>query len=158
MNAWAIAKSGKALAILLLAGACSNVLPFTKIDGTDPAALAKLDRRWVVLNTGGTDVQAMDPPATMVFDTAAGTVSGFDGCNEFDGTFTFEQGRLEADVSSTDQACTSDTASDVSSTINDLFTQGAEVVDTEFMAAEVLMLTNDSGDVRMAPPEMLSEK
>jgi heat shock protein HslJ len=158
MKSEVMAKSGIALALAAFVAACGAATPFTKIDGTDSAALSKLDGSWVVINTGGTDVQSMNPPATMTFDTAARTVSGFDGCNDFNGSYTFEDGRLRANVAGTRRACTSDAARTVSARINNLFTEGAEAVDTNFMGAEVLMLANDNGDVRMAPPEMLNQR
>lgn len=43
----------------------------------------------------------------------------------------------------------------ISARLGDLFTQGAEVVDTSFMGAHVLMLKNAGGDVRMGSTEVL---
>ena len=91
----------------------------------------------------------------MVFDTRAKAVSGFDGCNDFKGSYSFDQGLLKAKVSSTRRACTSDMARTISARLGDLFTKGAEVVDTSFMGAHVLMLRNAGGDVRMGSTEVL---
>ena len=43
----------------------------------------------------------------------------------------------------------------ISARLGDLFTKGAEVVDTSFMGAHVLMLRNAGGDVRMGSTEVL---
>lgn len=154
-------ESGKvaaSVAVLAMAGVLGACTPFTKIDGSDPSALSKLDGSWTVINTGGTEVKGMDPEAVIVFDTAGSTVSGFDGCNNFKGTFTFEGGRLKAKVAGTRKACTSDMARTISGRISDLFAQGAEAVDTSFMGANVLMLKNDNGDIRMAPTAVLEKE
>ena len=81
--------------------------------------------------------------------------SGIDGCNDFKGSYSFDQGLLKAKVSSTRRACTSDMARTISARLGDLFTKGAEVVDTSFMGAHVLMLRNAGGDVRMGSTEVL---
>ena len=46
----------------------------------------------------------------------------------------------------------------ISARISDLFSQGAEVVDTSFMGASVLMLKNANGDVRMGSTSELQKK
>jgi heat shock protein HslJ len=153
-----------ALATAGLLGACSSsgsgsfLNPFTKIDGTDPSVLAKMSGSWTVINTGGTQIENMDPPAVVVFNTADSSVSGFDGCNNFNGTYSFTEGRLKANVASTRRACTTDMARTVSTRLNALFGEGAEVVETSFMAANVLMLRNDNGDVRMGPTDKLKSE
>lgn len=153
-----LVKSTLVLATASLFGACSSMNPFTKIDGSNASNVSKMNGGWTVINTGGTKVEGLDPPATMVFDTGSRTVSGFDGCNEYRGTYAFEGGQLKAKVSSTRRACTSDMARTVSTRINDLLSQGAEVVDTTFMGANVLMLRNARGDVRMGPTSALQKK
>lgn len=162
MNAASLARAAAVLAIGGLLAACSGtsprLTPFTKIDGSDPSVLAKMDGSWTVINTGGNKVEGMTPPAVMVFDTRGASVSGFDGCNDFRGSYTFEQGRLTARVQSTRRACTSELARTVSTRINDLLAQGAEVVDTAFMGANVLMLKNANGDVRMGPTDVLKKQ
>jgi len=162
MNTASLARSAAVLAVGGLLAACSGtsprLTPFTKIDGSDPLVLAKMEGSWTVINTGGNKVEGMTPPAVIVFDTRASSVSGFDGCNNFRGSYVFEQGRLKARVQSTRRACTSDQARMVSTRINDLFAQGAEVVDTAFMNANVLMLKNADGDVRMGPTDVLKKQ
>ena len=152
------AKSAPLLATAALVGACSSMTPFTKLDGTDPTALSKINGSWTVMNTGGTKVEGMDPPATVVFDTGSRSVSGFDGCNDFKGSYSFDRGLMKANLASTRRACTSDMARTISARINDLFSQGAEVVDTTFMGASVLMLKNANGDVRMGSTSALQKK
>ncbi len=153
-----LATSVAVIAVAGLVGACSSMTPFTRIDGTDPNLVAKMNGSWTVINTSGTKVEDLNPPATIVFNTADRSVSGFDGCNDFKGTYTFERGLLKANVAGTRRACTSQMATTVSNRINDLFRQGAEVVDTTFMSANVLMLKNASGDVRMGPTSVLQKK
>lgn len=153
-----LANSVALLAMAGLVGACSSLTPFTRIDGTNAAVLPKMEGSWTVINTGGTKVEGLNPPATIVFNTADRSVSGFDGCNDFKGTFAFDAGLLKANVASTRRACTSEMANTVSKRINDLFRQGAEVVETTFMAANILMLKNAGGDVRMGPTSALQKK
>lgn len=152
------AKPATLLAAAALLGACSSMTPFTKLDGSDPAALSKMNGSWTVMNTGGTKVEGMNPPATIVFDTSSRSVSGFDGCNDFKGSYSFDRGLMKANVAGTRRACTSDMARTISARINDLFAQGAEVVDTTFMGASVLMLKNANGDVRMGSTSELQKK
>lgn len=154
-------KSGKvvaSVAALAMAGVLGACTPFTRIDGSDPSALSRLDGSWTVINSGGTEVKGLDPAAVIVFDTAGSTVSGFDGCNNFNGTYTFEGGLLKAKVAGTRKACTGEMARTISGRISDLFAQGAEVVDTNFMSANILMLKNDNGDIRMAPTAVLEKE
>ena len=146
------------LATTVLLGACSGLTPFTRIDGSNAALLPKMNGSWTVINTGGTKVEGVDPPPTIVFDTATRSVSGFDGCNDFRGSYAFDQGRLKASVAGTRRACTSEMARTVSARMADLFSQGAEVVETHFMSANVLMLRNAGGDVRMGPTQVLQKK
>jgi heat shock protein HslJ len=156
-----VIKSGKvarpvvAFAMMGVLGACT---PFAKIDGTNPSAVSRIDGSWTVNNAGGTKIEGMDPLAVIVFDTAGGAVSGFDGCNNFKGTYTFEEGRLKAKVAGTRKACTSDTARTISARIGNLFTEGADVVETAMFGARVIMLTNANGDVRMAPTAVLEKE
>lgn len=153
-----LTRSTAALALTGLAAACSSVLPFTKIDGSDPAKLSMMNGSWTVMQLGDTKTEGMNPPATVVFDTANRAVSGFDGCNDFKGSYTFDQGRLKANVAGTRRACTSDLARNVSARMADLFAQGAEVVDTSMMGAHVLMLRNAGGDLRMGSTSALQKK
>lgn len=158
MNSFAMGRYVVPVAAAGLLAACSAMTPFTKIDGSTPSALSRMEGSWTVINTGGTKLEGMQPPAVIVFDTSAGTVTGFDGCNEFKGPYTFERGLLKARVASTRRACSSDQARAVSQRIADLFRNGAEVVDTSFMGAHVLMLKNAAGDVRMGPTAVVEKK
>lgn len=57
-------------------------------------------------------------------DTAKGTVTGFDGCNRRNGTFTFDVGRLKAKTATTRMACASNAARQASTAIGDLLGNG----------------------------------
>jgi heat shock protein HslJ len=153
-----ILQFSRTFAVLVVLGVVGACTPFTKIDGTNPSAFSKMQGSWTVMNTGGTPIEGMDRLPVIVFDTSKRTVSGFDGCNDFKGSYTFAEGRLKAQVAGTRKACTSDIARTISARISDLFTQGAEVVETSFMAGRVLMLTNSNGDVRMGPTEVLEKE
>jgi len=141
-----------------VASACAGLLPFSRIDGTDPSAIEKMEGSWTVMNSGGEPIENMEPHAVIVFDTAAGSVSGFDGCKNFKGSYSFDQGLLKAQVAGTKRACTSDSARKVSGLLGELLASGAEVVDTSMMGTHVLMLKNANGDLRMGPTAMLDEK
>lgn len=155
---YSLTKSIAVIAVAGLIGACSSLNPFTKIDGSDASLMSRMDGSWTVVNTGDTKVEGVNPPATIVFNTADRSVSGFDGCNDFKGSYTLTGGLLKANVAGTRRACTSDAASKVSALIADLFKQGAEVVDMRFMAGKILMLKNASGDVRMGPTSVMQKK
>ena len=87
----------------------------------------------------------------MTFDTAHGTISGFHGCNPIRGPYTFEGSRLKAKIASGRMACTSDAAKQASAAINDLLTNGAEVVETSLLKGHVLMLRNNNAEIRLWP-------
>ena len=131
--------------------ACDQRGGMRKLLSADPDVQAGIGNATL----GDTKAEGMTPPAVVVFDTRAKAVSGFDGCNDFKGSYSFDQGLLKAKVSSTRRACTSDMARTISARLGDLFTKGAEVVDTSFMGAHVLMLRNAGGDVRMGSTEVL---
>lgn len=100
-------------------------------------------------------LEGVSPRPTIVFNTSDGSVSGFDGCNNFKGTYTLQGGRLKAKVAGTRKACPSDVARGVSEQINNLFSNGAEVVETSFMGAHVLMLKNNAAELRIAPSDQV---
>lgn len=129
-----------------LLAACT---PFTKIGG-DGQTLAKIDGRWTVRYVGGKELDPAVKPE-IAFDAAKGTVSGFDGCNRFNGTFAFEGGLLKAKTAGTRMACTSEPARQASAAIGDLFTQGAEFVEVSMYGAQVLMMRNASSEIRLIP-------
>lgn len=110
------------------------------------------------MNMGGTKIEGMDPLPTIVFNTADHSVSGYDGCNDFKGTYAFDGKLMKAKVAGTRRACTSDVARSVSTRIADLLSQGAEVVELSMFGANVLMLKNASGDVRMGPTSVAQKK
>lgn len=118
-----------------LLAACS---PFTKVTG-DGMTLAKIDGYRTVRYLAGKELDATLKPE-INFDTAKGTVSGFDGCNRFNGTLTFEGGLLKARTAGTRMACPSDAARQVSAAIAGLFANGAEVVETSMYSANMLMM------------------
>lgn len=129
-----------------LLAACT---PFTKVTG-DGKTLARIDGSWTVRYVGGKEIDPALKPE-IAFDTAKGTVSGFDGCNRFNGTFTFEGGLLKARTAGTRMACPSEPARQASAAIADLFANGAEVVETSMYAANVLTMKNASSELRLIP-------
>ena len=129
-----------------LLAACT---PFTRVTG-DSKTLAKIDGNWTVRYLGGKELDAALKPE-INFDTAKGTVSGFDGCNRFNGTFAFEGGLLKARTAGTRMACPSEAARQASAAIADLFANGAEVVETSMYSANVLMMKNASSELRLIP-------
>lgn len=154
-----LTRSAAAVAVAAMLGACSSLTPFTTIDGTDASKLTLMNGHWTVMNLNGTEkTDGLNPPAVIEFDTASRSVSGFDGCNNFKGTYSFEGGLLKAKVAGTRSACGSELARTVSSRINDLLTNGATVFDTSIRGARILTLKNAGGDVRMAPTSLLQKK
>ncbi len=71
------------------------------------------------------------------------------------GTYSFVGGQLKAKVSGTRMACPGETAKAVSKQMANLFTKGAEVVETSFMGAHVLMLKNSSAELRLGSSDQL---
>jgi heat shock protein HslJ len=111
----------------------------------------KLDR---ALERRGT-AEGVTPKPTIVFNTGNNTVSGFDGCNNFKGSYTFVDGKLKAKVSGTRMACPNEAARGVSGQMANLFANGAEVVETSFMAGHVLLLKNSSAELRLGPSDQV---
>ena len=147
MNAKKIIRSSIGLGVVIALTACTL---FTRIQG-DADTLPKLNGDWLVKYVAGKPLAPMAKEPQMVFDTAHGTISGFDGCNPIRGSYTFEGGRLKAKIASGRLACTSDAAKQASAAINDLLTNGAEVVETALMKGHVLMLRNGTAEIRLAP-------
>lgn len=129
-----------------LLAACT---PFTKVTG-DGATLGKIEGKWTVRYVGGKELDPAVKPE-IAFDTAKGTVGGFDGCNRFNGTFTFDGGVLKAKTAGTRMACTSDAARQASAAISNLFANGAEVVELSMYGTQVLMMRNESSEIRLLP-------
>ena len=127
--------------------ACSA---FTKSTGS-PDTVAKLDGVWAVTHVAGKKLEGVRPE--LKFDFAQRTVSGFDGCNRFGGSFTFEGERLQAKTVSTQMACTNDAARQASAEIAELLVNGAEVVDVAMDEGRVLMLKNAKAEIRMRPSQ-----
>lgn len=140
-----------ACSIVLGAAACT---PFTKVKGDDKTAV-KMDGSWTVLWSGGAQLEGVTPKPTIVFNTGNNTVSGFDGCNNFKGSYTFVDGKLKAKVSGTRMACPNEAARGVSGQMANLFANGAEVVETSFMAGHVLLLKNSSAELRLGPSDQV---
>jgi heat shock protein HslJ len=128
--------------------------PFTKIEGDDKTDV-KINGSWTVLWSGGAKLEGVTPRPTIVFNTTDSTVSGFDGCNNYKGTYSFVGKQLKAKVAGTRMACPNQAARAVSEQMASLFTNGAEVVDTSFMGAHVLMLKNSSAELRLGPSDTL---
>lgn len=138
---------GAGLGVMMALTACT---PFTRIQG-DADTLSKLNGDWLVKYVAGKPLATMAKEPQMIFDTAHGTISGFDGCNPIRGPYTFEGGRLKAKIASGRMACTSDAAKQASAAINDLLTNGAEVVETSLLKGHVLMLRNNNAEIRLWP-------
>lgn len=130
-----------------LLSACS---PFTRIEG-DSRTLAKLDGSWAVRYVAGKEIPRPHP--VLRFDSAAGTLSGSDGCNRISGRFSFEDGRLKARAASTRMACLNDTAASTSAAIHTLLGQGAEVVEVAVGAGRALLIKNAEAEIRLVPAE-----
>lgn len=128
--------------------------PFTKVQGDDKS-IAKIDGAWTVLWSGGAKLEGVTPKPTIIFNTSDNSVSGFDGCNNYKGTYSFVDGQLKAKVAGTRMACPNDAAKAVSAQMSDLFTNGAEVVETSFMRAHVLMLKNNTAELRVGPSDQV---
>lgn len=139
-----------AVALLGAATLLSACNPFTRIEG-DGKALAKLDGDWTVTWVAGKEIDGVKPQ--LVFDTAKRTVTGNDGCNSINGTFSFDAGRLKAKTTSTRKACPNDAAKAASAEIANLFTNGAEVVEVSLGKGHVVMMRNDSAEIRMIPSQ-----
>lgn len=131
----------------LLLSACS---PFTRIQG-DSKTVGKLDGSWAVRYVAGKEIPKPYPALT--FDSAAGTLSGSDGCNRISGRFSFEEGRLKARTASTRMACLNETAASTSAAIHTLLDQGAEVVEVAMGAGRMLQIRNAEAEIRLVPAE-----
>jgi heat shock protein HslJ len=140
-----------ACSIMIIMAACS---PFTKIQGDDKTA-AMIDGSWTVMWSGGAQLEGVDPTPNIIFNTSDNTVSGFDGCKNYKGTYSFVGGQLKAKVSGTRMACPSETAKAVSKQMANLFTNGAEVVETSLYGAHLLRLKNSSAELRLGRSDQL---
>ena len=137
-------KIAAAAAALIGLSACN---PFTKMTG-DQAATRKLEGTWQVLLVDGKKLEGERKPE-LVFDTRNNTVSGFDGCNRINGSFSFDKGLLKAKTVSTRMACTSDEARQASAAIAELFAHGGEAVEMTMFGAHVVMIKNAKAEIRM---------
>jgi len=137
--------------VMNAATACS---PFTKIEG-DKESIGKINGSWTVMWSGGAELKGVEPVPTIVFNTSDSSVSGFDGCNNFKGTYSFVDGQLKAKVTGTRKACPNETARAVSAQMENLFTNGAEVVETALFGANLLRLKNSSAELRLGPSDKL---
>ena len=137
-------------ALPLAAALLSACSPFTRIEG-DTKTVGKLDGRWAVRYVAGKEIPR--PYPELRFDSAAGTLSGSDGCNRISGRFSFEDGRLKARAASTRMACLNDTAASTSAAIHTLLGQGAEVVEVAMGAGRVLLIRNAEAEIRLVPAE-----
>lgn len=126
--------------------------PFTKVQEDDMTA-AKINGSWTVLWSGGAKLKGVAQKPTIIFNTSDNSVSGFDGCNNYKGTYSFENGKLKAKVAATRMACANEAARAVSEQITDLFTNGAELVETSSKGGHVLLLKNSSAELRVGPSD-----
>lgn len=144
-----------AIALALLAG-CA---PFTKIQN-DAQSSSKIEGSWTVLYKGKIKIENLPRSPVVIFDTQKHLVSGFDGCNNFHGSYVIEGGQIKARLASTRMACPGEMQRAVSSTLYQLFDQGAELVAVNFMSAKVLLLRNKAinAELRMGATEQLVQK
>ncbi|KRV80694.1 META domain-containing protein [Aeromonas veronii] len=114
---------------------------------------------WTVLHDGHQKIENLTPPAVIYFDPVKNKISGFDGCNKFNGSYVMEQSILKGKVMSTKMGCSDPVASNISSTMQSLFANGAEVVSVNFMGAKVIMLRNKEmkQELRLGNSEQLSK-
>ena len=136
-------------ALILTLAACASV---AQIQG-ESSSVAKLDGSWRVYWGAGSELQGLSPLPSMVFNTADGSISGYDGCNTFRGRYTFQGGRLTAEVASTRKACLGETAHRISEQIHLLFSRGAEVAESTYMGARVVVMINGAAEIRMVPKD-----
>ena len=137
-------------ALVATAVALSSCTPFTRVSG-DGSTLARLDGSWTVKYVAGKELQGVSQAPELVFDTDKGTVTGFDGCNRLNGTFTFDGGRLKAKTATTRMACPNDAARQASAAVADLLGNGAEVVEVALGQGRVLIIKNASSEIRLVP-------
>lgn len=136
--------------LVAAAVALSACTPFTRVSG-DSSMLGKLDGNWTVKYVASKELQGVSPAPELVFDTAKGTVTGFDGCNRLNGTFTFDGGRLKEKTATTRMACPNDAAHPASAAVADLLGNGAEVVEVALGQGRVLLVKNASSEIRLVP-------
>jgi heat shock protein HslJ len=141
-----------ACSVVMSMAACT---PFTKVQGDDKT-VAKINGSWTVIHSGGEKLEGVDPKPTIIFNTSNNTISGFDGCNNYKGSYSFTDGKLRAKVASTRMACTSDVARAVSEQMADLFSNGADVVEVSIYGQHVIMLKNNSSDLRLGQSDLLN--
>ncbi|MCR3970912.1 META domain-containing protein [Aeromonas veronii] len=144
------------LGVVFLLSAC---VPFKRIESQSDVH-AKLGGNWVVIHDGHKKVEGLTPAAFISFNEDDNKLSGFDGCNRFNGSYQMENGILKSTVRSTKKVCTGPIANDVSNIMQLLLKDGAEVVSIEFMGAKALLLRNKSDDVelRFGNAEQLNTK
>lgn len=129
------------LLLASLLGLLAACTPFQRLH-TGEQLRDSVNGSWTVLHDGQKKLEAMTPPATLVFDAGKNQISGFDGCNRFSGSYVMEQDMLKATVASTRMACKDETANHVSQTLQSLLQAGAEVTSIDFMGARGLLLKN----------------
>jgi hypothetical protein len=122
--------------------ACS---PFTKIQGDDKKEI-KLNGSWTAIYSGAEKLEGVAPKPTIIFNTGNNSISGFDGCNNFQENYAFADGKLRAEVTSARMAWSSDVARGVSEQMANLFSNGAEVIEVSIYGQHVIMLKNSSAD------------
>lgn len=146
------------VASLVATLAMTACTPFTKVQ-EEGAVESKIQGNWTVIHDGTAKIE-LAPPVTVAFETAKNQISGFDGCNNYRGSYVFEDGLIKARLSSTRMACKNSAASAVSATLHALFTQGAEAVELEMMGAKVLTLRNKSmgAELRLGFSEQLQKQ
>ncbi|MBM0493201.1 META domain-containing protein [Aeromonas jandaei] len=152
-------KRSSVIAIVGAASLLSACVPFKRLE-SDSDIHNKLSGSWVVMHNGHNKIEGLNPAAFITFTNDDNKMSGYDGCNNFNGSYSMEQGVLKANVRSTRKACQGEVARDVSQAMQLLLKDGAEVVSIEFMGAKALSLRNKSDNVelRFGNAEQLNKK
>jgi heat shock protein HslJ len=73
-----------ACSVVMSMAACT---PFTKVQ-RDDKTVAKIKGSWTVLWSGGAKLEGVNPKPTIIFNTRDNSVSGFDGSNNYKGSYS----------------------------------------------------------------------
>ncbi len=149
-------KGAVIITMMCLLSACT---PFKRLDNESDIH-SKLSGSWIVMHDGHNKVEGLNPAAFITFNDKDNSLSGFDGCNRFSGSYNMDRGLLKATVRSARKVCSDATAKDVSHAMQLLLKGGAEVVSIDFMGAKALSLRNKSDNVelRFGNAEQLNNK
>lgn len=140
-------KCGAILAVgtLSLLTAC---VPFKKLENESDIH-NKISGSWTVMHDGHKKIEGITPPAFIEFNQDNNGISGFDGCNKFNGTYSMDYGVLKASIKTNRMACKNSIAKEVSRSMQTLLINGAQVASIEFMGAKAILLANKDKNVEL---------